>query len=254
MILKADESPDKTTVGNYFVANYPPFSFWRPERRNEAFEALEKEPEPGTPLGLYVHIPFCRKRCHFCYFRVYTGRDAKLKRVSTYVDSALRELDLYAAKPLFQGRRPSYIYFGGGTPSFLSPDQMAHLFEGLKASMSWDDVEEVTFECEPGTLNEEKLDFLRGSGVTRLSLGIEHFDDEILKANGRAHLSKEINRAYTYARSIGFRQINIDLIAGMLNETDDKWQDCVRRTIELEPNASPSIRWRSLSTPPSFGR
>ena len=235
MILKADESPDKTTVGNYFVANYPPFSFWRPERRNEAFEALEKEPEPGTPLGLYVHIPFCRKRCHFCYFRVYTGRDAKLKRVSTYVDSALRELDLYAAKPLFQGRRPSYIYFGGGTPSFLSPDQMAHLFEGLKASMSWDDVEEVTFECEPGTLNEEKLDFLRGSGVTRLSLGIEHFDDEILKANGRAHLSKEINRAYTYARSIGFRQINIDLIAGMLNETDDKWQDCVRRTIELEP-------------------
>lgn len=231
-------SPDKnkkTTAGNYFVANYPPFSCWKPERCHEALEALEAKPDPDTPLGIYIHVPFCRRRCHFCYFRVYTGRDAKSDRVSTYVDSVLRELELYAGAALFEDRLPSYVYFGGGTPSFLSPENLGRLFNGMKSLLSWEEAQEVTFECEPGTLDEEKLDFLRESGVTRLSLGIEHFDDEILKANGRAHLSKEIDRAYEYARSIGFRQINLDLIAGLLNETDDKWRECVRRTIELEP-------------------
>ena len=228
-------SQEKTTVGNYFVANYPPFSFWKPEKRSEALEALERTPEADTPSGLYVHVPFCRRRCHFCYFRVYTGRDAKPERVSRYVSSILRELELYSRKPLFEGRRPSYVYFGGGTPSFLSPDALTELFDGMKNILSWDEAEEITFECEPGTLNKEKLDTLRGLGVTRLSLGVEHFDDEVLKANGRAHVSKEIHTAYEYARSIGFRQINIDLIAGMLNDTQQKWEECVRRAVELKP-------------------
>lgn len=227
---------NETTVGNYFVANYPPFSFWRPEHRNEVVEALECRPGPDTPLGVYLHLPFCRKRCHFCYFRVYTGRDAKPDLVSRYVDSVLRELAMYSRKPLVEGRRPRYVYFGGGTPSFLSPEKLVELFRGMKDLQSWDEVEEVTFECEPGTLQEEKLDALRGLGITRLSLGIEHFDDDILRANGRAHVSKEIHSAYNHARSIGFSQINVDLIAGMLDDTEAKWKDCVRRAIELEPD------------------
>jgi oxygen-independent coproporphyrinogen-3 oxidase len=226
----------KTMAGNYFVANYPPFSFWKPDRIVEVYEALEERPTPGTPLGVYVHIPFCRKRCHFCYFRVYTGRDAKPNLVSSYVDALLRELEMYAGKPLIEGRRPSYVYFGGGTPSFLSPDTLALMIGRMRELLPWDSTEEVTFECEPGTLTEEKLDVLRSLGITRLSLGIEHLDDEILKANGRAHLSREIYRAYEYARSIGFRQINIDLIAGMLNETEEKWKACVAKAAELEPD------------------
>lgn len=227
--------PKKTAAGNYFVANYPPFSFWSPENRHQVDGALEQAPETGTPLGLYVHLPFCRKRCHFCYFRVYTGKDAKPARVDRYVDLLLRELDTYAKKPLITGRKPKFVYFGGGTPSFLPPATLRKLVDGMKAVLPWDEAEEVTFECEPGTLDEEKLDTLRELGITRLSLGIENFDDHILKTNGRAHLSKEIHRAYEYAREIGFNQINIDLIAGMLNETDENWQRCVEQAIALAP-------------------
>ena len=103
--------------------------------------------------------------------------------------------------------------------------------------MSWADAEEVTFECEPGTLHKAKLETLKDIGVTRLSLGIEHFDDEILAANGRAHLSPEIYRAYAWAREVDFPQINIDLIAGMMGETEEKWREAVRRAIELEPDS-----------------
>jgi len=233
-IGQADQG--KTKVGNYFVANYPPFSFWEPERRDEAYEALDRPPDPDSPMGLYVHIPFCRKRCHFCYFRVYTGRDAKRDRVSTYVDSVLRELQMYADKPLIKGRRPRYVYFGGGTPSFLPPEQLGRLADEMKRLMPWDEAEEVTFECEPGTLTEEKLRVLHSAGITRLSLGVENFDDAVLRSNGRAHLSKEIHAAYDYARSIGFKQINVDLIAGMLNETDENWEACIAKAIELAPD------------------
>jgi oxygen-independent coproporphyrinogen-3 oxidase len=230
------ESAAKTTVGNYFVANYPPFSFWKPEQTGAVHAALQQSPQPDTPLGVYVHLPFCRKRCHFCYFRVYTGKDAKRDRVARYTESVLRELEVYSAMPLVAGRKPRYVYFGGGTPSFLSPAQLTHLIGGMRRILPWDDVEEVTFECEPGTLDDEKLRTLFALGITRLSLGIENFDDEILRSNGRAHLSREIYRAYDSARSIGFRQINIDLIAGMLNETEENWRDCVRRAIQIEPD------------------
>lgn len=227
--------PKKTSAGNYFVANYPPFSFWRPENCHEVAGALQQMPEAGTPLGVYVHLPFCRKRCHFCYFRVYTGKDAKPARVERYVDLVLREAESYARQPLISGRKPKFIYFGGGTPSFLPPATLRRLVDGMKSTLSWDESEEVTFECEPGTLDEEKLDTLRDLGITRLSLGIENFDDHVLKTNGRAHLSKEIHRAYGYARKIGFRQINIDLIAGMLNETEENWRRCVEQAVALGP-------------------
>ena len=105
------------------------------------------------------------------------------------------------------------------------------------AATPWDGVEEVTFECEPGTLTRAKLEAIKGIGVTRLSLGIENFDDEILRVNGRAHVSKEIDRCLPWIQEIGFDQLNVDLIAGMVGETWDKWRDTVRRTVELGPEA-----------------
>jgi oxygen-independent coproporphyrinogen-3 oxidase len=107
----------------------------------------------------------------------------------------------------------------------------------LNAVTSWQQAEEVTFECEPGTLTEAKLASIRGIGVTRLSLGVENFSDEILEINGRAHRSPEIGRAYAFARSLGFPQINIDLIAGMLGETEESWRACIDRTLELQPDS-----------------
>ncbi|MBU6402833.1 MAG: coproporphyrinogen III oxidase family protein [Verrucomicrobia bacterium] len=224
-----------TTVGNYFVSNYPPFSFWQPERVGEALAACDRAPAPATPLGIYTHIPFCRKRCHFCYFKVYTDKDSAAIR--GYLDAVLAELRLYAGKPFVGGRKPDFVYFGGGTPSYLSVDQLKHLTDGMKAVLPWDEVEEVTFECEPGTLTDHKLRALRELGVTRLSLGVENFDDHILEINGRAHHSKEIARAYAFARALEFPQVNIDLIAGMVEETEANWKECVRKTIELAPDS-----------------
>src|SRR6266700_5354049 len=242
MTLTAQTNPttapplqNETTAGNNFVSNYPPYAYWRPELTGEIFAALERPPKPGNPLGMYVHIPFCRKRCHFCYFKVYTDKDSAAIR--HYIDAVLREFALYAGKPFVGGRKPNFIYFGGGTPSYLSADQLRHLTDGLKALLPWDEAEEVTFECEPGTLTDHKLKAIRDLGVTRLILGVENFDDHILEINGRAHHNKEIGRAYAFAREIGFPQINIDLIAGMVEETEANWLECVRKTIALSPDS-----------------
>jgi len=224
-----------TTAGSYFVSNYPPYDFWSPRYAADVFAMLDRPPVPDTPLGIYLHIPFCRKRCHFCYFKVYTDKNAD--EIESYLDAAVQEMTLYSQKPVIGGRKPKFIYFGGGTPSYISSRQLTSLVERMKALLPWDEAEEVAFECEPGTLTEPKLQVIRDLGVTRLSLGIENFDDEILKVNGRAHTSKEIEPCYRFARHIGFPQINIDLISGMVGETDDNWRACVRKTIALDPDS-----------------
>jgi len=225
-MITTETAQEKTGLGNYFVANYPPFSFWKPEHLGQARKTLQEPPRPEVPLGLYLHIPFCRKRCKFCYFRVYTDKNAR--EVEAYSNALAGEVELYSRLPCAGGRPLQFVYFGGGTPSYLSAAQLRDLVERIKNCCPWDEVQEVTFECEPGTLQQHKLETLKGLGVTRLSLGIENFDDQILEANGRAHLSAEILRAYSWAEQIGFDQVNIDLIAGMVGETWDKWRQTVR--------------------------
>ena len=225
---------DQTDVGSYFVANYPPFSVWNADSVAEGKAALASS-AADQPLGLYLHIPFCRKRCHFCYFRVYTDKNAR--EVEQYLDVLAREWELYQQTAAMAGRPLDFVYFGGGTPSFLSTRQLEGLVERLTGATPWDTAEEITFECEPGTLTEPKLDAIRRMGVTRLSLGVENFDDRILEVNGRAHRSPEIRRTFQYAREIGFPQINIDLIAGMLGESDENWQSCIERTLEMQPDS-----------------
>jgi oxygen-independent coproporphyrinogen-3 oxidase len=224
-----------TEVGNYFVSNYPPFSQWQPQYLEDALAALNQPPRIEDPLGLYLHIPFCRKRCKFCYFKVYTDKNAS--EITTYLDALIKENELYSQTRAFQGRQLRFAYFGGGTPSYISERQLQYLIEGLNRHISWENAEEVTFECEPGTLHKSKLEMLKQIGVTRLSLGVEHFNDDILAANGRAHLSPEIYRAYEWARQVDFPQINIDLIAGMMGESDELWRDAVQRALELEPDS-----------------
>src|SRR5687768_9036907 len=226
---------EQTDVGSYFVANYPPFSVWTSAAAaTDGRAALASRPA-DVPLGLYLHIPFCRKRCHFCYFRVYTDKNAR--EVEQYLDVLAREWDLYQQTRALAGRPLNFVYFGGGTPSFLSTRQLESLVTRLTAASSWDEAEEITFECEPGTLTEAKLDSIRRMGVTRLSLGVENFDDRILELNGRAHRSPEIDKTFQYARTIGFPQINIDLIAGMLGESDENWTACIQRTLDLAPDS-----------------
>jgi oxygen-independent coproporphyrinogen-3 oxidase len=227
---------DPTEVGSYFIATYPPFSVWTQEAvQRDATPALNAPGQDGVPLGVYLHIPFCRKRCHFCYFRVYTNKNAQ--DVEQYLDLLAREWERLGRQPALAGRVTDFVYFGGGTPSFLSTQQLTTLVRRLTAVAPWSGAREITFECEPGTLTEKKLDTIRQLGVTRLSLGVENFSDRILEVNGRAHRSPEIGRAYRHARAIGFPQINIDLIAGMLGETDDNWRTCIARTLDLDPDS-----------------
>src|SRR5437868_8005916 len=120
-----EATQEKTGLGNYFVANYPPFSAWKSSFLPQALAVLDAPPVPETPLGLYLHIPFCRKRCKFCYFRVYTDKNAR--DVEVYTEALLKEVELYSRFPIVGGRPFKYVYFGGGTPSYLSSAQLRHL-------------------------------------------------------------------------------------------------------------------------------
>jgi oxygen-independent coproporphyrinogen III oxidase len=224
----------KTEVGSYFISNYPPFSQWTTDAL-PLIESAMLAPPRDVPLGLYLHIPFCRKRCKFCYFKVLTNVNAE--EIEKYVSALSKEIELVANQPAIGGRPIRFVYFGGGTPSFLSVKQLNSLFERLHKSITWEKAEEVTFECEPGTLSEQKVQTLRELGVTRLSLGVENFSDAILEENGRAHLSKEIHRAWEWIAGAGFPNVNIDLISGMVGETWDNWRENVRRTLELSPES-----------------
>lgn len=225
----------KTEVGSYFISNYPPFSQWSEAELPAVESALHSPPLHDEPLGLYLHIPFCRKRCKFCYFRVYTDKNAS--DVETYVSALSREIELVSKLPIMGGRPFRFVYFGGGTPSFLSAKQLTSLVDRLRANINWDQAEEVTFECEPGTLSQPKIGTLKELGITRLSLGVENFSDAVLEENGRAHLSGEVYKAWDWIKAADFANVNIDLISGMVGETWENWQENIKKTIELSPDS-----------------
>src|SRR3954454_6942404 len=144
-----------TEVGSYFVANYPPFSVWSNKNAPDLLAALDRPAKPDTKLGLYLHIPFCRKRCRFCYFRVYTDKNAD--EIEGYLTALSREIALYAGHEGLRGRQFEFVYFGGGTPSYLSNEQLKRLIARVNEHWNWEAAREVTFECEPGTLKQSKL-------------------------------------------------------------------------------------------------
>src|SRR5437763_11326748 len=125
------DTQEKTGLGNYFVANYPPISLWKPDHLTAARAAMNAPPKADAKLGLYLHIPFCRKRCKFCYFRVYTDKNAR--DVEVYSDALVKEVELCSKLPVVGGRSLDYVYFGGGTPSYLSADQLGSLMGRLQA-------------------------------------------------------------------------------------------------------------------------
>jgi oxygen-independent coproporphyrinogen-3 oxidase len=186
-------------------------------------------------LGLYIHIPFCRKRCNFCYFKVYTGKNNQ--EISTYIEALKKEIEIQGGMKAFADQEIEFIYFGGGTPSFISENHLHEIMAKLKSSFLLENVKEFAFECEPGTITQKKLGTIKELGVTRLSLGIEHFNDKILEINGRAHRTKEIYRVRPLIAEQKFDQLNVDLIAGLIGENWESWKDTVQKTIDYDPDS-----------------
>ena len=125
--MTTDTTTTGTEVGNYFVSNYPPFSQWKPESVGAALAALDQPPRVDDPLGLYIHIPFCRKRCKFCYFKVYTDKNAS--EIEVYLDALIKENE-HSRTRAFQGRQLRFAYFGGGRRP-MSAKQLHYLVEAL---------------------------------------------------------------------------------------------------------------------------
>ena len=225
----------ETEGGNYFVSNYPPFSAWSEGALESPPRAMTLSGSPEAALGVYVHVPFCRKRCHFCYFKVYT--DKGNAEVEAYIDAVIAEAALMAAMPITQGRRVSFLYIGGGTPSYLSARQLRRLIEGLGALVDLSALDEFTLECEPGTVSKSKLAVLSELGVTRLSLGVESLDDEILEINGRAHRLRHVDKVWQIAKESGIPQLNLDLISGLVGEREETWQSGVKRLMGMDADS-----------------
>lgn len=229
-----ESAPRETTVGNHFVSNYPPFSLWSAGEIPKLASALESSGARSKPLSLYVHIPFCRQRCHYCYFRVYPRRGEE--EVQGYLNNVLREFSLYQEYPAVTRRPLQSIYFGGGTPSYPATAQIRRVLETLHSQGDWSRLEEFTFECEPGTVSLEKFQMLRECGVTRLSLGFQTLNDEILRRSGRDLTADDCISGYELARRAGFDQINVDLLAGLPGESEESWRSSIQRVTELEPD------------------
>lgn len=224
-----------TEGGTYFVSNYPPFAAWSPNAVASPPAVLNQPGDEATPLGVYVHVPFCRKRCHFCYFKVYTGQNAR--DVEAYVNAVVGEAALLRALPVVDGRPVRFLYIGGGTPSYLSARQLHQLVEGIRPLVDHTDLQEFTLECEPGTVSPAKLKALADLGVTRLSIGVESLDDPILERNGRAHRLQHVEEVWARARDSGIPQLNLDLISGLVGETDESWKRTVDRLIAMAPDS-----------------
>lgn len=154
------------------------------------------------------------------------------------MDCVLREFGLWKKFPVLQSRRFASAYFGGGTPSYLTAEQIRRLLGGLQERGAWEGIEEVTFECEPGTVTREKLEALKQMGVTRLMFGFQSLNDRILRGIGRRATGEEALRAYVLARELQFPQINLDLLAGLPGESDSSWQQTVEKTVALRPDCA----------------
>lgn len=218
--------------GHYFVPTWPPFDRWTVEAVPR-FEAWLTRPAPARSFGLYVHVPFCVERCDYCYYRSYDDRPEEMGR---YLRAVCRELQLYAERPAFAGRQLEFVYFGGGTPSLLPVGQLRELFLGLQATLPWNAVREVSFECAPKSTTQRKLETLRELGVTRISLGVQQLDDDVLAANGRIHQIADVERAWAAIRDVGFAVSNIDLIVGLVGETDASFEQSLEHTLRLAPD------------------
>ena len=182
-----------------------------------------------TAASIYIHIPFCATKCYYCAFNTYTFHKEQAK---AYLTALRTEMELYApeTEPL------QTIFIGGGTPSILSANALSQLLNDIHQHFQITPDAEITVECNPGTVDTEKLGVMRDNGVNRLSFGLQAMQDEILKQLGRIHTVAEFLESYHLARAGGFKNINIDLIFALPDQTMEAWHHTLNEVISLEPD------------------
>jgi len=193
-------------------------------------------PLPAPPLSLYVHMPWCVKKCPYCDFNSH-GLGSAAPRYAEYVDDLLTDLDgdrTDFAQAL-AGRPVRSIFFGGGTPSLFPPVLVARLLDGVRARMDVADGAEITLETNPGTVEHGRFDGYLAAGVNRISFGVQSFDDDKLRRLGRIHGADEAVAAIRSARDAGFTNINLDLMYALPRQTLEGALDDVRKAIALAP-------------------
>lgn len=181
-------------------------------------------------LELYVHIPFCVRKCAYCDFLSFpSSEDLRQK----YVDALIREIR--SCKNTYQGYRVPTVFIGGGTPSILSPVQIQAIFSAIRKTFRVDTHAEITMEANPGTVTEEKLLAWKGAGVNRISIGLQSVRDEELRMLGRIHDYRQFLDTWKLVRQAGMENVNIDLISAIPGQTPESWRETLRKTAELAP-------------------
>ena len=191
-------------------------------------ESSAGSPSASTPAGLYIHIPFCRAKCPYCDFYSVTDRSL----IPEYIDGLLAELNLLRHRV----PRADTLYFGGGTPSVLTPLQIARILEGVHSCFSLTPDVEATLEVNPGTVNKADLAAYRSVGINRLNIGLQSIDDQILTFLGRIHTAKKGIDTYRWAREAGFDNVGLDLIYGVPGQTPSRWEAEMAGVIQLAPD------------------
>ena len=196
-----------------------------------------RQPGEAWDLGLYVHIPFCMKKCSYCDFNSYAMCSFDIPEVSIkrYMEALLREVEIRSDAVGQIGAQVVTVYLGGGTPTCLPEDSLLSLLGEISQAFPVAHNAEVTVECNPRTIDYRKLKALRDSGVTRLSIGIQSLDDRLLARLGRIHDASDSIEVFHLARKAGFRNLNIDLIYGIPGQTMKDWEQTLDLAVGLEP-------------------
>ena len=182
--------------------------------------------------GVYVHTPFCLQKCLYCDFPSYAGFSAEVRQ--QYVEALCREIEIRSLQRGLPVAREATVYFGGGTPTVLSVEQVARIVISLKQSGWWNEPAEASIEANPGTVDGEKLKALRELGFDRISLGVQSLQDAELRALGRIHTAEQALRAVEEAKQAGFQRINADLMSGIPCQTAESFRHTLDRILQLE--------------------
>ncbi|OQY39317.1 coproporphyrinogen III oxidase [Candidatus Atribacteria bacterium 4572_76] len=183
-------------------------------------------------LGLYLHFPYCISKCPYCDFNSYQLEEAN--QIYSYISALYREITAYSQK-LKTGNIKT-VYLGGGTPTILSGTQIFNILKFCEDKFTIDKNAEITIEANPGTLDGEKLKLLIESGINRLSLGAQSFNDVFLKKLGRIHNAQDIINSYFLARETGFANINIDIMFALPDQNTEDLQDTLKKAVSLKPD------------------